>query len=230
MQVREISLDTETTGLSPKDGHRVVEIGAVEMIDRVATGNNFHVYINPEREMSREAFAVHGLSSEFLADKPFFADIAGDFLQFIGNSRLVIHNAAFDMKFINHELRMAGKMELSDEQSFCTLLEARRRFPGSPANLDALCKRFGIDISARTKHGALLDAELLADMYLELMGGAQANLDFVGDTVRKDGSTGVKDIKARKKHIRQMRHHEPSKQEIADHEEFLRSINEPIWQ
>lgn len=173
--MREIVLDTETTGLDPFEtpAHRIVEIGAVELWNQVPTGNTYHQYINPERTMPAEAFAVHGIGDDFLADKPRFAEIAGAFLDFIGDARLVIHNASFDMRFLNAELQWAGLPALPDTRALDTLMIARRRFPGSPASLDALCRRFGIDNSNRTLHGALLDSEILADVYLELTGGRQ---------------------------------------------------------
>jgi DNA polymerase-3 subunit epsilon len=173
--MREIVLDTETTGLDPFDApaHRVVEIGAVELWNQVPTGNTYHQYINPERDMPAEAFAVHGIGEQFLADKPRFADIAGAFLDFVAGAKLVIHNASFDMRFLNAELRWAGLPTLPEDQSVDTLAIARRRFPGSPASLDALCRRFAIDNSSRSLHGALLDSEILADVYLELTGGRQ---------------------------------------------------------
>ncbi|OWY02750.1 DNA polymerase III subunit epsilon [Thioclava sp. JM3] len=172
--MREIVLDTETTGFEPEDGDRIVEIGAVELFNHMPTGNTYHQYINPERSMPQEAFQVHGLGDEFLSDKPKFAQIGLDFLNFIGtDSVLVIHNAKFDMKFLNAELRWAGMPLIPDERALDTLAMARRRFPGSPATLDALCRRFGIDNSSRTLHGALLDSEILAEVYLELIGGRQ---------------------------------------------------------
>ncbi len=171
--MREIVLDTETTGFDPEAGDRIVEIGAVELHNHLPTGNTYHQYINPERAMPKEAFEVHGLSDEFLADKPVFREIADDFLNFIADARLVIHNAAFDMKFLNAELERAGRPTIPWERAVDTLAIARQRFPGSPASLDALCRRFGIDNSARTLHGALLDSEILAEVYLELIGGRQ---------------------------------------------------------
>lgn len=174
--MREIVLDTETTGLSPADGDRIVEIGAVELMGHMPTGNTFHKYINPQRDMPEEAFKVHGLSSEFLADKPVFAKIAQEFLDFIGDAKLVIHNASFDMGFLNAELGWANKPLIPKDQALDTLAIARKKFPGSPSSLDALCRRFGIDNSARTLHGALLDSEILADVYLELIGGRQPGL------------------------------------------------------
>jgi len=182
--MREIVLDTETTGLDPEEGHRIVEIGAVELLNHVPTGRSFHEYLNPRRDMPAEAFALHGLSAEFLADKPPFEAVADALLDFLGTARLVIHNAAFDMGFLNAELRRAARPGLPDSQALDTLAMARRRFPGAPGGLDALCRRFGIDNSRRTKHGALLDAEILAEVYLELIGGRQPGLGLgTGATV-----------------------------------------------
>ena len=171
--MREIVLDTETTGFEPEEGDRIVEIGAVELTGHVPTGRTFHKYINPQRSMPQEAFEVHGLGDEFLADKPLFRDVAQEFLDFVGDAKLVIHNAAFDMKFLNAELGWVNKPLLPMDQAIDTLMIARRKFPGSPASLDALCRRFGIDNSSRTLHGALLDSEILAEVYLELIGGRQ---------------------------------------------------------
>ncbi|MFO1107303.1 MAG: DNA polymerase III subunit epsilon [Amaricoccus sp.] len=176
--MREIVLDTETTGLDPTQGDRIVEIGAVELFNHMPTGRVFHAYINPQRDMPAEAFAVHGLSSEFLSDKPVFAAVAADFLAFLGEGRLVIHNAAFDMKFLNAELGWAGHPALAAARALDTIELARRRFPGANNTLDALCRRFGVDNSARDKHGALLDSELLAEVYLELIGGRQPDLSL----------------------------------------------------
>ena len=185
--MREIVLDTETTGFEPSEGHRLVEIGGIELVNHMPTGRTYHQYINPERDMPEGAFAVHGLSEEFLRPQPKFAQIAGDFVEFIAGSRLVIHNASFDMKFLNAELEWAGRPRLQIEV-VDTLAIARRRFPGSPASLDALCRRFGIDNSARTLHGALLDSEILAEVYLELLGGRQP--DFALATGPATRSTG----------------------------------------
>ena len=172
--MREIVLDTETTGFEPSEGHRIVEIGAIELFNHMPTGRIYHQYINPDRAMPIEAFQVHGLGDDFLRDKPRFAQIGQAFLDFIGaDSRLVIHNAAFDMKFLNAELNWAGLATLPFDRALDTVAMARRKFPGAPASLDALCRRFGIDNSAREKHGALLDSELLAEVYLELIGGRQ---------------------------------------------------------
>ncbi|HEY4344035.1 MAG TPA: DNA polymerase III subunit epsilon [Parvibaculum sp.] len=174
--MRQIVLDTETTGLSPNDGDRLVEIGCLEIVNQVATGNTFHRYINPERDVPKGAFDVHGLSEEFLRDKPKFAEVAEEFLEFIGDDPLVIHNASFDMGFLNAELKRAGRPSLIAARAVDTLTIARKRFPGAQNSLDALCRRFGVDNSNRIKHGALLDAELLAEVYLELMGGRQPGL------------------------------------------------------
>jgi len=177
--MREICLDTETTGLDPKNGDRVVEIACVEIINKVRTGKFFHTYINPRRDMPDEAFRIHGISTEFLKDKPIFDHIAADFLEFIKDAKIVIHNAAFDLKFLNHELSILGLDSLNKDNVIDSLLIARKKFPGSPNSLDALCKRFNVDLSKREKHGALLDTELLVDVYVELMGGAQGGLSFV---------------------------------------------------
>ena len=176
--MREIVFDTETTGLDPKTGDRVVEIGCVELMDHFPTGETYHQYINPERDMPQEAFNVHGLSAQFLSDKPLFADIADAFVEFIGDAVLVAHNASFDLNFLNHELSVLGKPTIGMDRVIDTLALARRKHPGGQNSLDALCRRFGIDNSARTLHGALLDSEILADVYLELIGGHQAFLDL----------------------------------------------------
>lgn len=179
--MREIVLDTETTGLDPNNGDRIVEIGCLEIVNHLPSEKTFHVYINPQRDMPKEAEAVHGLSASFLADKPVFADIADDFLAFIGDDPLVIHNAAFDMKFLNAELAWAGYPSLEKHPVVDTLSMARQKFPGAPASLDALCRRFGVDNSGRDLHGALIDSELLAGVYLELSGGRQPGLVFQAD-------------------------------------------------
>jgi DNA polymerase III subunit epsilon len=174
--MREIVLDTETTGLDPLDGHRLVEIGCVELVNRIPSGQTFHVYFNPERGMPAEAFAVHGLSDDFLKDKLFFAEAADDLIAFLGDAPLVIHNAAFDIAFLNAELERAGRPLIARERAVDTLLIARRKHPGGSNRLDDLCARYAIDNSRRTKHGALLDAELLAEVYVELIGARQAQL------------------------------------------------------
>jgi DNA polymerase-3 subunit epsilon len=187
--MREIVLDTETTGFEPAEGHRIVEIGAIELVNHMPTGRTYHQYINPERAMPKEAFEVHGLGDDFLRDKPLFAQIGQAFLDFIGvESRLVIHNASFDMKFLNAELGWANLPVLPMDRALDTVAVARRKFPGSPASLDALCRRFGIDNSARDKHGALLDSELLAEVYLELIGGRQPDFGLSSTVSTGDNS------------------------------------------
>lgn len=176
--MHEICLDTETTGLDPATGDRVVEIGGVELLNHMPTGKTFHQYLNPDRPMPKEAFDVHGLSDDFLRDKPRFRSIAPAFLAFIGDSTLVIHNAPFDMKFLNHELAAAGHPPLPMARAFDTVMLARQKYPGSPASLDALCRRFGVNNSMREKHGALLDSEILAEVYLNLIGGRQPDLSL----------------------------------------------------
>lgn len=180
--MREIVLDTETTGLDPEDGHRIVEIGAVELLNHLPTGRSFHRYMNPGRPMPAEAQQIHGLDDAFLSDKPPFEAVVDEFTTFLADAKLVIHNAAFDMRFLNAELRRAGRPLLSDSRVVDTLAIARARFPGAPASLDALCRRFNVDNSAREKHGALLDSELLAEVYLELVGGRQPDLTLAQAT------------------------------------------------
>jgi len=221
--MREIVLDTETTGLDPKAGHRIVEIGCVELINHVATSETFHKYINPERDMPEEAFRVHGLSEEFLCDHPVFSEIAEEFLTFIGDSPLVIHNAEFDMGFINAELAKVKLGALDLSRSIDTVRMARKRFPGAPANLDALCKRFQIDNSNRELHGALLDARLLADVYLELTGGRQQGLELAGNQISETAIT------APQGGVRPPRAHAPSAEEEAAHRAFLEKLDTPIW-
>jgi DNA polymerase-3 subunit epsilon len=187
--MREIVLDTETTGFDPQTGDRIVEIGAVELMGHVATGNTYHQYINPERGMPQEAFEVHGLGDDFLRDKPKFAHIGQAFVDFIGDSKLIIHNAAFDIKFLNFELSKMGLRPIPWEQAIDTLAIARKKFPGSPSSLDALCRRFGIDNSSRTLHGALLDSEILAEVYLELIGGKQPDFGLSTREELKEGES-----------------------------------------
>ena len=185
--MREIVLDTETTGFDPESGDRIVEIGAVELMGHVPTGETYHQYINPERAMPDEAFQVHGLGDDFLRDKPKFAQVGQAFLDFIGDAKLIIHNAAFDIKFLNAELKWMNLPQIPWEQAIDTLAIARRRFPGSPASLDALCRRFGINNDARTLHGALLDSEILAEVYLELIGGRQPDFALSVQSQQKSG-------------------------------------------
>jgi DNA polymerase-3 subunit epsilon len=187
--MREISFDTETTGLNPRGGDRLVEIGGVELFNHIPTGNSYHVYINPQRDMPEEAFRVHGLSAEFLSDKPLFEHVADEFLEFVGDATLVIHNAAFDMGFINVELERAGRRTIPNTQVLDTLDLARRKHPTGPNSLDALCSRYGIDNSKRVKHGALLDAEILAEVYLELIGGRQTAFGLMTEEEETDTSS-----------------------------------------
>lgn len=225
--MREIVLDTETTGLSPQDGHRIVEIGCVELVNHVVSGpdeGKRQFYINPERPMPAEAFAVHGLSGEFLADKPVFADIAEDFLNFIGDSPLIIHNAEFDMRFLNAELKRLGLPELPKSRAVDTLAIARRRFPGAQASLDALCRRYDIDTSARTLHGALLDSILLAEVYLELIGGRQPGLTLAETARQSDDQLAVS-----RRTPRPARPHAPSAAELDAHNALLDTLTKPIW-
>lgn len=221
--MREIVLDTETTGLSPDNGDRVVEIGCLELSNHMATGRTWHCYLNPGMAMPSAAQDVHGLSDEFLADKPRFADTVDEFLAFIGDSPLVIHNAAFDLAFINAELRRLGRPPLPNGCAVDTVSMARQRFPGAQASLDALCRRFGIDNSARTLHGALLDAELLAEVYLELCGGRQPALVLHTRQVE----TVVVDVVERV--VRAPRPHGPTAEELAAHRTFIATLKDPIW-
>ena len=221
--MREIALDTETTGLDPRAGHRIVEIGCVEMINRVATGNVYHQYINPERDMPAEAAAIHGLTETFLKDHPVFADVASDFLAFIADAPLVIHNAKFDMGFINAELEALSLGALPMERATDTVRVARRKFPGAPASLDALCKRFNVDNSGRDLHGALLDARLLADVYLELTGGRQADLGLAAAASTVETTSTAHGQRA-------ARAHGATEAELAAHATFLGTITEPIWE
>ena len=221
--MREIVLDTETTGLDPLQGHRIVEIGCVELHNHISTGQTFHVYLNPERDVPSEAAMVHGLTDEFLADKPIFSQQVDDFLSFIADSQLIIHNAAFDMSFINAELTRCGYKRLSMERTTDTVAMARKKFPGAPASLDSLCKRFGVDLSTRKLHGALLDSQLLAEVYLELRGGRQPDLAIA---VTEQVST---EVQVRAREHRPPRPHAPSDAEIAAHDKFLGSLKETLW-
>ena len=222
---REIVLDTETTGLKPLQGDRVVEIGCVELFNRLPTGAVYHVYINPERSMPVEAERVHGLTEDFLADKPVFSALVGDFLEFIADSPLVIHNAGFDMGFLNAELVRIGFPALPMTRAVDTVMMARRLFPGAPASLDALCKRFGVDSSERQLHGALLDARLLADVYLELCGGRQPDL---GMATRAEAALESV-VEGCRRDRRAPRHHEPDGDELLQHEEFVSRIKNALW-
>ena len=239
--MREIVLDTETTGLEHDLGHRIIEIGAVELINHVPTGKHYHVYINPERDIDARASEVHGITNDQLADKPRFADIADDFLQFIDKATLVIHNASFDMGFINAELCRLQKPAISNDHVIDTLLMARQKFPGGQASLDALCKKFGIDNSDRDLHGALIDADLLAFVYIELIGGKQPDLmgAITSDANDKHQNQNLNvspdqapapASRADTSKIRPPRQFPQDADELAAHQQFIASINASIWQ
>jgi len=220
-QIREIVFDTETTGIFPGDGHRIVEIGAVEMIDKVTTGRSFHTYIDPCRAMPKDAQNVHGLSTAFLTGQPVFEMVVDDFLSFIADSPLVAHNAAFDMEFLNYELKRANMPLIPHSRAIDTLEISRKINPGAKHTLDALCNRYGIDLSARTKHGALVDAELLARVYVELTGGRQIGFDLASQAVVEElvvdrVNFGIRD-------------HVALPDEIERHKAFVASLKEPIW-
>jgi len=223
--MREIVLDTETTGLDPAAGHRLVEIGCIEVLNLIPTGLTFHAYLDPQRDMPEEAFRVHGLSTDFLTGKPVFADVVDDFLAFLGDARLVIHNAEFDMRFLDTELGRAGRSLLGMDRVVDTLAIARRKHPGSPNSLDALCNRYRIDNSRRTKHGALLDAEILAEVYAELAGGRQAEL------ILADSPIEIRPIETALK-VRRPAPLPPSisEQELDAHRQFIAGLGEnAVW-
>ncbi|HET6521659.1 MAG TPA: DNA polymerase III subunit epsilon [Geminicoccaceae bacterium] len=225
--LREIVLDTETTGLDPRDGHRIVEIGCLELVNHLPSGRTFHTYVNPEREVPEDAFRVHGLSTGFLADQPVFAEVVEAFLEVVGGEApLVIHNAAFDLKFLDAELARLGRDPWPRDRVVDTLALAQRRFPGASASLDALCRRFGVDASARTRHGALLDSELLAEVYLHLIGGRQPDL---GLTVVAAGAGPAGVFRHHERRHRPPRPHAPTAAELAAHAAFLEGLTDPIW-
>ncbi|MBV1916594.1 MAG: DNA polymerase III subunit epsilon [Sphingomonadaceae bacterium] len=225
--MREIIFDTETTGLDPRSGDRMVEIGCIEMINRVATSETFHAYFNPERLMPAQAEAVHGLSDVFLADKPLFGEQAADLLAFLADSPLVAHNASFDFGFLNAELDRCGMEAVSTERMVDTIAIARTRHPGAKLSLDALCTRYGIDRSHRTRHGALLDAELLTQVYVELTGGRQIGLELVaeGSAAADEADSSVK-MELR---FRAARPHRASDSERGAHAEFMKTVQSPLW-
>jgi len=235
--MREIVLDTETTGISPRDGHRIIEIGALELMHHLPTGEKLHIYINPERDIDDGAVAVHGLTSAFLSDKPLFAEIVDEFLSFIGDAPLVIHNASFDMGFINAELDKIQHPPLPMDRTIDTLAMARKKFPGAQANLDALCRRFEIDNSQRDLHGALVDADLLASVYVELLGGRQPGLslgaenknDTAAVAIDAEQASSMLQIDRDKKPVRPIRPHVPTAEETAAHDAFLAKLKDPIW-
>ncbi|WP_417460072.1 DNA polymerase III subunit epsilon [Kordiimonas sp.] len=220
--MRELIFDTETTGFDPLSGDRLIEIGLVEMVDRNLTGRHYHQFVNPERDVPEAAVKVHGLTTDFLRDKPVFSEIMDEFLEFIGDdSKLVAHNAEFDMRFINWELENAGRPIVHAKRFIDTLAIARNKFPGAANSLDALCKRFGVSNGHRTLHGALLDAEILADVYIELLGGRQAGLDLAVDN---DSGLAV-----REKKVREKRSFPVSEEERAIHAAFIAKLENPVW-
>ena len=234
--MREIVLDTETTGINPSDGHRIIEIGALELFNQTPTGEQFHIYINPKREIDAGAVNIHGLTQEFLSDKPAFADVVAGFLEFIGDSQLVIHNAPFDMGFINAELVRLGMAALPMDRAVDTLTMARRKFPGAQASLDALCRRFEIDNSHRDLHGALVDADLLATVYIELLGGRQRNLSLEPESIKPAVGASTADIDSTAPAFalngdpsKFDRPHGPSDKELAAHRTLLEHLEDPIW-
>lgn len=222
--IREIVLDTETTGLDPRQGHRIVEIGCLELVNHIPTNRHFHKYINPECDIADEAVAVHGLTRERLSKEPVFAAIAADFLDFIGDAKLIIHNADFDVGFLNAELAALGFPQMPPDRATCTVKMARRRFPGAPASLDALCRRFGVDNSSRTLHGALLDAQLLAEVYVELLGGRQQGLALTVEAVATPGFVVAGSIGQRTPRV-----HAPSEAELAAHAAMVAKLKAPLW-
>lgn len=225
--MKEIVLDTETTGMDPEDGHRIIEIGCVELENHIPTGRHLQLYINPEREVPPDATAVHGITDEFLKDKPIFSQVYSEFMDFVEGTKLVIHNAEFDMKFINWELNQVGHAPIPWTHVIDTLGMARKKFPGSPANLDALCRRFDIDNTERTYHGALLDSELLAEVYLELLGGRQHGLSLAANQEKNDSRETISVKNDRTK--REPRPHAASAEELEAHDALLDKLEEPLW-
>ncbi len=227
--MREIVLDTETTGFNPKTGDRVIEIGCVELIDLLPTGKTYHTYVNPQRDVPPGASKVSGITTEFLYDKPLFLHVVDPFLEFIADSKLVIHNASFDMGFINAELERLCRDPLPMNRAIDTVTMARQKFPGSPASLDALCRRFGIDLSARVKHGALLDAELLANVYLELKGGRQVTFSFNQQQKTTTHQQPDITIPPPSQQVREKRSFLLSDADKKSHEEFIETLKNPLW-
>tara|TARA_B100000686_G_C16502745_1_gene817938 strand:- start:16 stop:714 length:699 start_codon:yes stop_codon:yes gene_type:complete len=228
--MREIVLDTETTGLNVEDGHRVIEIGACEMIDHVLTGKSLHIYLNPERQIDKEAMRVHGINDEFLIGKPKFSEICEELLSFLGDSRLIIHNSKFDLSFLNNELILSGTNKIIENEIIDTLIIAKKLFPGSPVNLDSLCRRYNINLTTREEHGALIDSMLLAEVYIELIGGKQTSLVF--NEMKMDSA----DLKANfqiqnKKENKTIKERvfNPSNEEKEKHKEFFETFKNPIW-
>ncbi len=226
----EVVLDTETTGMDPTSGDRLLEIGCVELKNHMPTGRTLQIYINPERDIPAEATAVHGITEEFIADKPVFSEVYMDFIDFIGSSKLIIHNAEFDMKFLNWELKNLGHPGLKWSRVIDTLAMARKKFPGSPANLDALCRRFEIDNSSRTYHGALLDSELLAEVYLELIGGRQHGMGLADkNAANKNNDKHARLSGKNNRPVREARPHCASEEELKNHTEMLGKLKDALW-
>lgn len=226
----EVVLDTETTGMDPSKGDKLVEIGCVELKNHLPTGRTLQLYINPEREIPEEVIAVHGITNEFVADKPTFVETYMDFIDFIGDSKLIIHNAEFDMKFLNWELKNVGHPALKWSRVIDTLAIARKKFPGSPANLDALCRRFDIDNTSRTYHGALLDSELLAEVYLELIGGRQHGMGLNENNTSQNNAQAASHISSRnKKPMRDPRPHTANEDELAAHAQMTEKLKNALW-
>jgi DNA polymerase-3 subunit epsilon len=227
--MREIVFDTETTGMDPSEGHRIVELGCIELINQVPTGRVLHHYINPERDIPAEVSAIHGITNEHVKNKPVFAEIYAEFIELVGeDAHLVAHNADFDMKFINAELAKVGCASISPKRVIDTLRIARLKFPGSPASLDALCRRFSIDNSAREFHGALLDSQLLAEVYLELKGGRQHGLSLTSETAGAQQSA-ISLQADRERPYREPRPFAPSAEELAEHEEMVAGLSKAMW-
>lgn len=229
--MREIVLDTETTGIDPEEGHKIIEIGCVELLNHMPTGRTYHVYINPEREIEADAIAVHGITNEKVKNQPVFAEIVGEFLDFIEGGKLVIHNAEFDIKFLNAELKPLGYKAFKLVDVIDTLPMARKKYPGQPANLDALCRRFGVDLSGREFHGALLDSQLLAAVYLELLGGRQHGLGLDA-SLTNTTTANIETMSAalnKKRELRPARSFLPSEQEIQAHSEMLEKLKGHHW-
>ena len=222
--MKRIVLDIETTGLDPRQGHKIVEIGCIELDNNYPTGNYFQQYINPDREMPEEAFRIHGLTKEFLADKPLFSDIAQELLGFISEGELVIHNAKFDVGFLNYELELSSNTNLKNFRVIDTLLLARKMFPGAANNLDALCRRYNIDTSKRKKHGALLDAELLADVFLEMNGGRQQGINL-----KFENKIKARNLINTKSSVYSKKIVSPSKEEVLEHQNILQNIKNNFW-
>ncbi len=223
--MREIIFDTETTGFEPSEGHRIVEIACLELVNQIPTGRKKQYYLNPERDMPEAAFRIHGLSEEFLRDKPKFAEIAEELIEFIGDAPLVAHNAEFDMRFLNAELASLKRATIALDRAVDTVRLARQRFPGAPASLDALCKRFAIDNTQRTLHGALLDAQLLAEVYLQLLGGPQTGLSLT--SAAEEAARAALTVVGRI--VRPARPHAASAEELAAHSAFVAKLKDAVW-